>query len=283
MPRKKIAKKLGVGGSTVTKILKERGLEIPKELKEQWKREAILARHRKEHRKYRPGDSFLKKNYLTMPVKSMGTAIGKSYCYVNRRLDELGLVIPPEVVERNRQAGRIKPGNVPPNKGKKMDSWMNPAAMEASKKYRFKKGGLPHNTKEDGAISVRKDTGTGIKYKYIRVSKGKWELLQRVNWEKQNGPIPEGYIIVFKDGDQMNCEPENLEMITLAENMRRNSASEKLTDNYVIHTLAGKAFKDNKEYKAALAKNTELIETKRLLLRVKRTIKNKLNEKQQSD
>lgn len=87
----------------------------------------------------------------------------------------------------------------------------------------FKKGGLPHNTKHNGAIVIRTDTKTRRKYKWIRISKGKWEMLHVRIWKKAGRKIPEGTIIVFKDKDPMNCVLKNLERITLAENMQRNT------------------------------------------------------------
>jgi len=88
----------------------------------------------------------------------------------------------------------------------------------------FKKGNIPPNTKPegDGAITIRKNKG--IAYKYIRIALGKWRQLHTHTWEQANGRhIPEGHIVVFKDGDTMNCALENLEMISYEENMQRNS------------------------------------------------------------
>jgi len=48
-------------------------------------------------------------------------------------------------------------------------------------------------------------------------------MLHVVNWEAVHGLVPAGNIIVFKDRDTMNCDHTNLEMITLEENMRRNT------------------------------------------------------------
>ncbi|MGP0074877.1 MAG: HNH endonuclease signature motif containing protein [Bryobacteraceae bacterium] len=41
-------------------------------------------------------------------------------------------------------------------------------------------------------------------------------------WEQHRGPIPPGHIVVFKDRDRSNCAIENLELISKAENARRN-------------------------------------------------------------
>lgn len=110
--------------------------------------------------------------------------------------------------------GTFKAGQPSHNKGKKV----SPEVIERIKHTFFKKGHVPHNTKEkNGVISIRKDRN-GYEYKWVRVSKNNWQLLHRVLWEKANGPIPKGHIVRFKDGDSMNCVIENLELISMKKN-----------------------------------------------------------------
>lgn len=117
---------------------------------------------------------------------------------------------------------RFKKGQTPFNKGKKIETWMKPEMIASLKKTCFKKGQLPHNTLYDGAIRVRKDK-TGASYQYIRLAKGKWELLQREVWRQHFGEIPEGRLITFKDGNTMNCNPTNLRLMDRQANMVRNT------------------------------------------------------------
>lgn len=95
-----------------------------------------------------------------------------------------------------------------------------------SSKTHFKKGGLPHNTKHNGAISIRNDKRDG-KNKFIRISKAKWIPLQKYNWEKINGEIPKGMILRCKNGDTLNVDPGNWEVISRADNIRLNQNREK--------------------------------------------------------
>jgi hypothetical protein len=113
---------------------------------------------------------------------------------------------------------RFKKGHISANKGKKM----SPELYKKCKPTMFKKGHLPHNTKQDGEISIR-HFNTGSPYFYIRLSLGNWKELHRFLWEKVNEPIPKGYNVVFKDGNQANCEIKNLELISDAELMQRNT------------------------------------------------------------
>lgn len=116
---------------------------------------------------------------------------------------------------------RFIKGHEPTNKGKKWSEFMTPEGQKNSLKTTFQKGHLPHNTKSDNEISLRNDDG--YSYKYIRVALGKWVPLHIYNWEKSNGKIPGGLIVVFKSPDKMNCDISNLELITREENMRRNT------------------------------------------------------------
>jgi len=42
-------------------------------------------------------------------------------------------------------------------------------------------------------------------------------------WQEAHGPVPKGHIIVFRDGNLENLSLDNLECISRAENMRRNT------------------------------------------------------------
>lgn len=113
---------------------------------------------------------------------------------------------------------RFQKGHKPANKGLKMSA----ATKEKSKHTFFETGHIPHNTKSDGVIVIRHDQ-RGVACKFIRIAKAKWIAYQRHIWQNEHGEIPKGSIIIFKDGNTMNCELSNLEMLTKAENMLRNS------------------------------------------------------------
>lgn len=119
-------------------------------------------------------------------------------------------------------ATRFVKGQVPANKGKRMETWLSAEQIAKIKQTSFKKGNRPHNTLYDGAIRTRNDN-SGLAYQYIRLSKAKWELLHRHVWQQHYGPIPAGKVVAFKDGNQLNCKPENLTLLSLKENMQRNT------------------------------------------------------------
>jgi len=133
---------------------------------------------------------------------------------------ELSYYTPPKQ-NRNPATGRFVPGHKPWNKNKKTD---NPSIGGNTK---FKQGHEPHNTKYDGCISIRHHKKDNKSYKYIRVSKGKWVLLQRWVWEQHYGKIPKAWVIRFRDGDTLNCDISNLECVSRAANMELNRNYEK--------------------------------------------------------
>jgi hypothetical protein len=47
-------------------------------------------------------------------------------------------------------------------------------------------------------------------------------MKHRLIWEQAYGPMPKGTIIIFKDKNRRNFALDNLEAITLKENMERN-------------------------------------------------------------
>jgi len=182
---------------------------------------AIRAEKQKLRTTATPGeDAFIKANYLVIPVTSMQRSIGRSSSFIIKRMKKLGLIIPEEIIKQRKLDSLIKPGNIPPNKGKKMDQ----EVYNRIKHTFFTKGHKPKNSLHDGAITIRhnhKERGSRT-YKFIRLSEGVWEFLHRYNWMKENGPIPSGHMVVFKTPDTMNCDIENLKLISMHDNAIRN-------------------------------------------------------------
>ena len=142
----------------------------------------------------------------------------------------------------------FKKGLIPKTKGRKLaDIRKNKEALERTISTRWKKGHKPYSTKYDCAITVRRmrldKTGGVIPYQFIRISEGRWEFFHRHLWKKHYGNIPQGYNVVFKDGNTLNCVIENLECISNTDLLLRNQ----------IHNLP-KEVKDLVYLKASLTK-----------------------------
>ena len=125
---------------------------------------------------------------------------------------ESGRIIEPSV------ANQFKPGHTPHNKGKQISAEI----YEKVAPTMFKKGNKPHNTKPNGTINIRADK-SGRLYQYIKIKDSQWELLQRHVWTQANGEIPPGSVVIFLDGNYLNCELNNLQVISRRENMARNT------------------------------------------------------------
>lgn len=212
-----MGRKLGLSRGGAGRWLRENGLSVSRELQLKFRSQARCGRTSSTPAQ----DRCIRKNYLTIPLKKIAQKINRSSTFVVTRMRQLGLVTPPEIKQKFKEGSWIKKGNTPVNKGKKMSK----AMYRKLSLTMFKKGNTPVNTRHDGAIVVRhnhQDRGERA-YKWIRISLANWEMLHVYNWEMKYGPVPEGYMVAFKTNDTMNCEVENLEMITLADNMRRNT------------------------------------------------------------
>ena len=52
---------------------------------------------------------------------------------------------------------------------------------------------------------------------------GKTMHVHRVEWEKYNGVIPDGYIIHHRDGNKMNWKIDNLQMLSRCEHIKKHA------------------------------------------------------------
>ncbi|KKL72752.1 hypothetical protein LCGC14_2081760 [marine sediment metagenome] len=50
-----------------------------------------------------------------------------------------------------------------------------------------------------------------------------WVSLHRLLWTEAHGPVPVGHYVRFKDGNKRNITLENLELVSVRENMLRNT------------------------------------------------------------
>lgn len=142
---------------------------------------------------------------------------------ISNKACALGLKKSPEYTAKFRQQSgelltvrgintRLPKGNTPYNKGKPMED----EKREKCEKTFFKKGHQSANSKPIGYERIGKDG-----YIEIRTANG-FKPKQRAIWEEQFGAVPAGHIIVFADGNKMNFDIQNLELISRAENANRN-------------------------------------------------------------
>ena len=113
---------------------------------------------------------------------------------------------------KSGRTGHYEKGSAPFNKGT--------VGLMKPNSGTFKKGHVPATIKplgsericsRDGFILVKiaernPHTGCATRYKHKHI----------IVWEKHNGPVPEGKVVAFIDGDKMNCSPDNLMLISRA-------------------------------------------------------------------
>ena len=56
-----------------------------------------------------------------------------------------------------------------------------------------------------------------------RPSYKRWRAVHLLIWEEANGPLPSGHAVSFRDGNKQNLALENLQLVTRAELMARNT------------------------------------------------------------
>lgn len=146
--------------------------------------------------------------------------------------------------ERLREAGasyRFAKGTTPPNKGRKQTEYMSAEAIERTKGTRFITGQPPHNSLPDFTEVTRKDKA-GKPYIMIKApGERKLKYKHIWLWEKENKTLlPKGYNIVFKDGNTQNITIDNLECISNAELMVRNTIHRYPTEIKSVIRLSNK-------------------------------------------
>lgn len=129
-------------------------------------------------------------------------------------------------------ATAFKKGHAPANKGVRRPGWAPGRIRETQFKPGERTGVAAQNWKPIGTILPDGEGFYRIKVREAVFGKeptgfgntGAWPLLNRIVWEAHHGrPIPPKHIVKFKDGDRSNCDPDNLELISMADNCRRNS------------------------------------------------------------
>ena len=180
--------------------------------------------------------NYIKEKAMTTPLKRIAKEIGRSATFVKSEMIRQGIVVPKEIREQFRSNSYFKKGKKPWNKGKPINEWMSEEAIEKSKKNRFKKGEIPHNTKSDFETSIRTDN-KGYRYYHIRVKKSKWLLYHRWLWSQINGEIPPGHNIQFIDGNTLNCTIDNLYMTNRKNQLIINKRGGNKIPHYLKKTI----------------------------------------------
>jgi hypothetical protein len=172
--------------------------------------------------------------YPEIPTREIAEYLGRSVTQVYQMAHKLRLgkseayMASPSASRLRRgdhvgSAYRFRPGHVPANKGLRRPGW-SPGRMAQTQ---FKKGQLNGRAAQIWqplwSDRLSKDGYLEIKYRERDGRYGNWIGAHILIWEDKHGPIPRGYKQVFRDGHKAHVELSNLELISNAEMMRRNT------------------------------------------------------------
>lgn len=194
-----------------------------------------------KRRPWSEGDlGLLKELYPAKPTAEVAAILGRPVSSVYNAAFSFGLKKTPEALAAIWRARPVAPGSVrcrfpkghvPANKGVRSPGWAPGRMAETQFKKGERSGIAAKNWRPIGTILP--DTEGYLRIKVREAEHGKeafgfgntkvWPLYSRYVWEQHKGPIPPKHIVAFKDRDRSNCAIENLELLSMADNARRNS------------------------------------------------------------
>lgn len=124
---------------------------------------------------------------------------------------------------------RFKKGNTPWNKSKK--GYMGP------NKTSFAKGSIPPNLRPVGSERITVDG-----YTEVKTESGKWKLKHRLKYIEYNGAIPNGYVVIFANGNKKDFSKDNL--IAITRNKLKTMNNHKLIKSDIEETKTGTIIAD---------------------------------------
>nr|WP_313269024.1 HNH endonuclease signature motif containing protein [Stenotrophomonas geniculata] len=186
-------------------------------------------------------DETLRINWPRFPAFLIAHVLGRGRASIYRRAAQLGLKKADDfetqplarlwngTEEPASVAARFKPGQIPTNKGLRRPGW----ASGRMKETQFKKGRPASESRNYVPIGTEKvDPKRKVLMRKITDDPDifpvkRWRPVHVMVWEQMHGEVPQGHIVVFRPGLKTfaaaEITPDRLELVTLAENMRRNS------------------------------------------------------------
>lgn len=183
----------------------------------------------------------LARMYPNMPTTEVAAALGRSVNKIYQAVSRFGVerksasyLASPAACRLRRgdnvgAAYRFPKGHVPANKGLRRPGWTRGRMAETQ----FKKGRPANEARNYLPIGTEKiDPKRNVLMRKVTDDQSifpvkRWRPVHVMIWEAANGQAPPGHIIIFKRGMKTLLANEitldRLELVTFAENMRRNS------------------------------------------------------------
>ena len=161
-------------------------------------------------------DNILRELYRNHTCKELEPILNHPYRAIETRAYKLGLCKDKQWKLERSRATTFKKGHVPHSKGKTWDQMFTPGQQERMRANTFKKGHTAHNKRPVGYEYKKRE------YWWVKVADPDVYMPKhRLLWEKHHGPIPEGVVITFIDGNPDNITIENLRAETKEEKFQR--------------------------------------------------------------
>jgi hypothetical protein len=178
--------------------------------------------------------AMLRERYPNERTSAIATAIGRPIKSVYSKAQSLGMkksvefLASPEAcrLRRGDSIGaeyRFKPGQTPSNKGLRRPGWAPGRMAETQFKPGHRGGKAAALYQPIGTERISKDGYRERKINDDMPLQRRWRAVHILTWEAVHGPLPQGHALVFRDGDKTNVAIGNLELISRADLMRRNT------------------------------------------------------------
>ncbi|MBA7559395.1 hypothetical protein ES708_01009 [subsurface metagenome] len=156
---------------------------------------------------------FIRDNYVSMGIRDLTGAFNARF-KTTKTEQQLKSFTHNHRIKSGR-TGCFEKGHRPANKGTK--------GLTGANVTSFQKGNVPPNRKPLGTERIETKQG------YILVKVAQRNPYTRayrpkhiVTWEAMHGPVLPGMVVAFRDGDNQNCDPGNLMLISRVELLRLN-------------------------------------------------------------
>lgn len=184
--------------------------------------------NRKAHRWTADAIATVQASYADMPTAILAGYLSVSLSQLYKKAAELGISKSAAFLAsaasgrlapgyQRGAATRFKPGSVSHNKGKQGVCGVHPN----SRRTQFQKGHTLNGELPLGTVKLMSNGYLMRKVAQTGYPPDDWKMESRLVWEAHHGPIPPNHVVHLKDRDPMNVSPDNMELLSRGELVRR--------------------------------------------------------------
>lgn len=177
---------------------------------------------------------YLRAHYADEPTAALAERLGRPLAKVYSAAHRMGLEKSQAFLrahcrlQAGHQLGRatqFPKGHVPANKGLRRPGYsVGRGRMQETQFQKGERSGVAVDLwKPIGTERLSKDGYLQRKINNDLPLQRRWRAVHLILWEAVNGPLPAGHAVAFINGDKRDIRLDNLELISRAELMRRNT------------------------------------------------------------